>query len=144
MTALTAQNDLFDAAPARRVLYGDKKRKTEPAQHIIEFPGGAVEVSRLEDGSYWAHIIVHQGGILPGKGLTAARGQVVDSRVDWAERRLEDIPGLPDGARLTQIAVRILPDFVQEHMARAAGGAIDDSNLISEDAEQACRRAGGC
>jgi hypothetical protein len=37
-------------------LYGDKTRAIEPAQHIINFPGGSVEVSRCEDGTYWAHI----------------------------------------------------------------------------------------
>lgn len=37
-------------------LQGDKRIKTEPAQHIITFPGGSVEVSRCEDGTYWAHI----------------------------------------------------------------------------------------
>ena len=37
-------------------LYGDKSRAIEPAQHIIIFPGGSVEVSRCEDGTYWAHI----------------------------------------------------------------------------------------
>lgn len=111
MSAYTAVNDLFDKAPAKRVLKGDKKRKPEPAQHIIEFPGGAVEVSRLDDGSYWAHIIVNRTQALetlaPGTG--SAFGVVIDSRVDWHERRLVAIPGLPDGASLTQIAVRIMP-----------------------------------
>ena len=110
--AHTAIIDLFDQAPAKRTLYGDKKLKTEPGTHIIEFPGGAVEVSRLEDGSYWTHIIVHRGQALADqRGMHAAIGEVVDSRVDWAERRAEDIPGLPDGARLTQLAVRIAPQF---------------------------------
>lgn len=110
MSAFTAINQQFDAAPARRILKGDKIRKPEPAQHIIEFPGGAIEVSRLDDGSYWAHIIVNRGHVTPGmEGLHATFGEVVDSRVDWAERRLEAIPGLPDGTHLTQLAVRIAP-----------------------------------
>lgn len=111
MAQHTAINDLFDDAPARRVLRGDKKRKPEPATHIIEFPGGAVEVSRLDDGTYWAHIVINRGQALPiWDGFKAARGTVIDSRVDWAERRVEDIPGLPDGAALTQIAVLIRPE----------------------------------
>lgn len=111
MSAFTAQNDLFDDAPPRRVLRGDKKKKSEPAQHIIQFPGGAVEVSRLDDGSYWAHIIVNRSQALEtlAPGMGSAFGKVVGSRVDWHERRLEAIPGLPDEANLTQIAVRILP-----------------------------------
>ncbi len=111
MSHATAINDLFDAAPAKRVLHGDKKRKPEPATHIIEFPGGAVEVSRLDDGTYWAHIILNQGQALAdlGEGHGSAVGEVIDSRVDWAERRLEGIPSLPDHGHLTQIAVRIRP-----------------------------------
>lgn len=107
----TAINDLFDKAPARRVLKGDK-RKPEAAQHIIEFPGGAVEVSRLDDGNYWAHIIINRGQALATlmPGLGGALGAVVSSRIDWHERRLEDIPGVPDQANLTQIAVLIRPD----------------------------------
>lgn len=115
MSFFTAQNDLFDNAPKKRVLYGDKKRKAEPAQHIIEFPGGAVEVSRLDDGSYWAHIIVNRAYSTPGMtGLHAALGEVVDSRIDWAERRLEGIPSLPDSTNLTQLAVRIVPQTADE------------------------------
>lgn len=112
MAAFTAINQQFDDAPRKRVLLGDKLKKAEPAQHIIEFPGGAIEVSRLDDGSYWAHIIINRGQALPdlGDGLGSARGVVVDSRVDWAERRADAIPGLPDQTTLTQIAVRIMPD----------------------------------
>lgn len=102
---------MFGNAPAKRVLHGDKTKKQEPAQHVIEFPGGAVEVSRLEDGSYWAHIIVNRDRLYSGphKGRASAHGEVLDSRIDWHERRLEDIPGVPDHAHVTQIALRILP-----------------------------------
>lgn len=81
-------------------------KKVESAQHIIEFPGGAVEVSRTTDGHYWAHIIVNQhqfaGG--DGDGLTSARGEVVDTRLDCATGRIED---LPNAASLHQVAVLI-------------------------------------
>lgn len=111
MAHYTAMNDLFDEAPAKRVLRGDKKRKAEPATHIIEFPGGSVEVSRLEDGSYWAHIIVNRKWADKSQsGLYAALGSVQSSRIDWQERRLEEIPELPDAAHLTQIAVHIRPE----------------------------------
>lgn len=107
-------NDLFDTAPERRVLRGNKRRP-EPGTHIIEFPGGAVEVSRLEDGSYWAHIIVNRGqALLAQSGAKAAIGTVADSRIDWAERRLEKIPHVPEHAHLTQLAVRIVPHFPGE------------------------------
>lgn len=109
--AVNFQVDMFDAAPAKRVLRGDKKKKLEVASHVIEFPGGAVEVSRLDDGNYWAHIIVNRGQALDvfDPGMQSAVGEVVSSRVDWAERRTEAIPGLPDQAKLTQIAVLIRP-----------------------------------
>jgi hypothetical protein len=109
-SAFTAKNQMFDDAPAKRTLRGDKA-KPESAQHIIEFPGGAVEVSRLDDGSYWAHIIVNRTQALESlaPGMGSAFGDVVGSRVDWAERRLEAIPSLPDEANLTQLAVRIMP-----------------------------------
>lgn len=38
------------------------------------------------------------------EGFQGAKGDVISSRIDWDERRLEDIPGLPDEADLTQIA----------------------------------------
>lgn len=106
----TCINDLFGAAPKKRILKGDKTKKIEPGTHIIEFPGGAIELSRLDDGSYWAHIIVNRAQALEGmKGTDGAIGSVVSSRIDWHERRAEDIPSLPDQANLTQIAVRIMP-----------------------------------
>lgn len=46
-------------APEKITLLGSKQ-KPEPAQHIIEFPGGAIEVSRCSDGvHYWAHIHIN-------------------------------------------------------------------------------------
>lgn len=116
--AHTCVNDLFGKAPAKRVLKGDK-RKPEPGTHIIEFPGGAIELSRLDDGSYWAHIIVHRGqGLSCMQGMGGARGVVAESRIDWAERRIEDIPSLPDGAHLTQLAVRIVPQMPHDPSIR--------------------------
>jgi hypothetical protein len=108
----TCVNELFGRAPEKRVLRGDKSKAIEPGTHILEFPGGAVEVSRLRDGSYWAHIIVNRRQALPiFEGREAAFGVVVDSRIDWEGRGAADIPGLPDGSHLTQVAVRIAPEF---------------------------------
>jgi hypothetical protein len=109
--AFTCHVDLFDNAPAKRVLRGDKLKKAEPAQHVIEFPGGAVEVSRCEDGSYWTHIIINRDPLYSGphKGRASAHGEVIDSRIDWHERGMGEIPAIPEGKHLTQIAVRIMP-----------------------------------
>jgi hypothetical protein len=105
-------NDLFGEAPARRVLRGDKKKQAEPGTHIIEFPGGAVELARLDDGTYWVHIIVNRGQALSDlAGMDSALGSVVESRIDWHERKEASIPSLPSGSSLTQLAVRIRPEF---------------------------------
>jgi hypothetical protein len=66
MSQVTTRNYLIDEAPRRIELLGDKTRRPEPATHIIEFPGGAVELSRTSDGNYWAHIIVNRDFALPG------------------------------------------------------------------------------
>ncbi len=111
--AHTVVNDLFDDAPKKRVLKGDK-RKPEPGTHIIEFPGGAIELARLDNGDYWAHITINRGQALAGmRGTNRALGEVVSSRIDWDGRTLEGIPSLPDGANLTQLAVLIRPDFAE-------------------------------
>jgi hypothetical protein len=66
MSQVTTRNYLIDGAPRLIELLGDKTRRPEPATHIIEFPGGAVELSRTSDGNYWAHIIVNRDFALPG------------------------------------------------------------------------------
>ena len=111
MAKHTCINQRFGDAPARRRLKGNKQ-SPEPGTHIIEFPGGAIELARLDDGTYWAHIIINRGQALPdlAGGLRGARGVVVDSRIDWGERRGTAIPSLPEGGNLTQLAVRIRPE----------------------------------
>lgn len=103
----TAKNWTIDKAPKRLRLFGDKATKVESAMHIIEFPGGAVEVSRCTDGSYWAHIIVNQKGFDAGDGdgLNSARGVVAGSRLDVG-RGPEDIAS---ERSLEQVAVLIKP-----------------------------------
>lgn len=104
----TAKSWTFDKAPKRLKLLGDKTKKVESAQHIIEFPGGAVEVARLDDGSYWAHIIVNRGfGGGDSDGLTSARGEVLDSRIDFEDPAL-GVRGI-EPERFTQVAVLIKP-----------------------------------
>lgn len=119
VVAFHAEDRDGNQASASRQLAGEGERRrllplvAQECVFLMEgFPGGAVEVSRLEDGTYWAHIIVNRGQTLPifGDGLQGARGGVVDSRIDWDERRFEGIPSLPDGAALVQIAVRIRPE----------------------------------
>jgi hypothetical protein len=102
--AATAKNWPIDKAPKRVELKGDKTKKPESAQHIIEFPGGAIELSRTSDDEYWAQIIVNRGwSDSDQEGIHAACGEVVDSRVDSAAGILD----VPNADTMTQIAVRI-------------------------------------
>ena len=87
-------------------LLGEKTRRPEPAQHIIEFPGGAIEVSRTTDGDYWAHIIVHATGQVLGDDGSlreSARGEVVASRIDGPE----GVRAVDGAETCTQIAVLV-------------------------------------
>src|SRR5438132_382157 len=107
--AFTAKNFQFARAPKRIELLGDKQTRPEPAQHIIEFPGGAVEVSRTSDGNYWAHIIVNQDWSVDDmEGLRSALGDVIGSRI---LRAGEDLAPVERESGLTQIAVLIKPTF---------------------------------
>lgn len=51
----TAKAYRFGEAPKRIELRGDKTTATESAQHIITFPGGAIELARVGDDEYWVH-----------------------------------------------------------------------------------------
>lgn len=104
----TAKNWTIDEAPKKLKLKGDKTKKIESSQHIIEFPGGAIEVARLDNGDYWAHIIVNDGfGFGDGNGMTSAKGYVVDTRVDFVDPKIGVCDITPKGEKFTQIAVRI-------------------------------------
>lgn len=107
--AFTAQNYPIAKAPKRITLLGDKTKKPEPAQHIIEFPGGAIEVSRCTDGSYWAHILVTQENVcddlLPGRA--GAYGIVVDSRLQRLDG--DRVESIERTEQLQQVAVLIRP-----------------------------------
>ena len=105
----TCKSYQIEKAPRKITLRGDKK-KPEPAQHIIEFPGGAIELSRLDDGSYWAHIIVNnEPGIDDCEGLQACASEIVDSRIDYEWPAEPNITAIPNANALHQIAVLIRP-----------------------------------
>lgn len=102
----TAKSWTIDKAPKRIKLLGDKT-KPESAQHIIEFPGGAVELSRTMSGDYWAHIIVNRTDFdgNDGQGLNSARGVVVDARID--REHPDGVVGIEKHERIEQVAVLI-------------------------------------
>jgi hypothetical protein len=111
MQHVTTKNYLIDNAPGRIELLGDKTKRPEPAAHIIEFPGGAIELARTSEGNYWAHIIVNRDFALPGEveGLEGAFGEIIDSRIDYEFPTEPNIVEVPDAAKLRQIAILIKP-----------------------------------
>ena len=108
--AFTAKSYNMKTAPKQINLMG-KKEKPEPAQHIITFPGGAIEVSRTSDGNYWAHVIVFTEGNIDKNGDCIA-GEVVGSRV--TRNNALGVPDIEDQEHIQQLAVLIKPTAVQE------------------------------
>jgi hypothetical protein len=107
----TTKSFQYGSAPGKIHLLGDKTQKPEPATHIIEFPGGAVELSRTTDGNYWAHIIVNRDFALPegAKGLYGAYGEIVGSRIDYDFPTDPHIVDVPNAEQVRQIAILIRP-----------------------------------
>lgn len=95
------------STPARIELRGDKTRKPESSTHIIQFPGGALELSRTSDGDYWAHIIVNRDfADNDNDGLHQFFGQVVKSRIDY-EYPHDAIEAIPKCEAIRQVAILI-------------------------------------
>ncbi len=109
MSQFTSKNFLIAKAPKRIELLGDKTRRPEPAQHIIEFPGGAVEVSRTTDGCYWVHVLITRrdvcSDLLPGRA--GAYGDIVGSRITRVDG--SPIVDIDNAQAIEQIAVLIKP-----------------------------------
>lgn len=105
MDQFTAKSYQIEKAPKRIQLFGDKTKKSEPAQHIIEFPGGAIEVSRTSEGNYWAHIIVDRDGVLGSSGTGEVCGEIVGHRI----QALGSVSNIHNGDYAQQIAVLIKP-----------------------------------
>lgn len=107
----TTRTFLYGKAPRKIELLGDKTRRPESATHIIEFPGGAIEVSRTTDGDYWAHIMVNRDFALPDdcEGLRAAYGEIVGSRIDYEFPADPNVIDIPNAKQVRQIAILIKP-----------------------------------
>jgi hypothetical protein len=112
---ITTKNFMYDHAPRRIRLLGDKTIRPEPATHIIEFPGGAIELSRTTEGNYWAHIIINRDFALPEdcEGLRAAYGEIVESRIDYDFPADPHIVNVPNANQVRQIAILIEPRLGQ-------------------------------
>ncbi len=111
MSHVTTRNYLISKGPRRIELLGDKTRRPEPATHIIEFPGGAIELSRTSDGNYWAHIIVNRDFALPDEieGMEGAYGEIVGSRIDYEFPTEPNIVEVPHAQQIRQLAILIRP-----------------------------------
>lgn len=120
----TTRNYLYGKAPRKIQLAGDKT-KPEPATHIIEFPGGAIELSRTTEGNYWAHIIVNRDFALPDEieGLEGAYGAIIESRIDYEFPAEPNIVPVPNATKIRQIAILIEPRRDQD-LAAAISGAV--------------------
>ncbi|MHC4311244.1 MAG: hypothetical protein ACYSW3_02090 [Planctomycetota bacterium] len=62
---------------------GNKHKRAEPGTHVIQFPGGHLEVTRTTDDEYWAHIWVNKGEVLEELHMLSKPGEIVDTRVDY-------------------------------------------------------------
>lgn len=104
--AFTCKVYMFDKAPKEIKLLGNKDIRPEPAQHVIEFPGGAIELTRTTDGNYWAHIIVNRKHRVDDtKGFHAAFGRIIGARIDADD----GVHPLREYEEINQVAVLIRP-----------------------------------
>ena len=106
-------------------LFGDPNKQVEPEEVRIEFPGGAVSVTRVEgeDGNieYWAHTSVfhedhpvkHRTENMDGNGDPKPTGKIIDARIDRYDkgaRETIELAGALD-EHVDHVAVRIRPNM---------------------------------
>jgi hypothetical protein len=102
----TATVKTVGAKPQRIVLLGDKTKKPEAAENIIEFPGGAICVTRTTDGNYWAHFHINRSDVVGDtKGTKAAFGRIVGARIDTAD----GVVSIPAYQEISHLALLIQP-----------------------------------
>ena len=81
------------------IFEGDIEKRLEPSTGIIQFPGGHVEVSRTNNGKYWAHIAVDDAA------------NIVDSRIDYDYEKYNElkgkIPPIPGEGHIEHMAIMI-------------------------------------
>jgi hypothetical protein len=105
-SAFTAKVYHAGKAPKRIALLGDKTKRPESAQHVIEFPGGAIELTRTTDGDYWAHILINRGPVIGDvEGSCSALGEVVDARI--GREHPFGVDGIENHGAIEQLAVLI-------------------------------------
>lgn len=129
----TAKAYQLGRAPKRIDLLGDKTKRPESAEHIITFPGGAIELARTSDGDYWAHVIINADADCHLEDqFHSARGEVVASRVDFG---LDDIRStgvralaVPEGCSLAGVRqIAVLVRSLRPAGARAVAPKADET-----------------
>ncbi len=108
----TTKQMKYGQAPNKVVLTGDKK-EMESAEHIIEFPGGAISVTRVPNlttrkDEYWAHISINSNdGFVEGSTREHKRGRVIDSRIDYVHPTEPNVIPISRDDLVDHIAIRI-------------------------------------
>ena len=94
-------------------IFGDKHKKREPSEHIMNFPGGHISIVRTSNNEYWAHIWVNQGQVLSDVSYMSKSGEIVESRLDYSIdiKEMADYSKktrkIEDTEKLEHIAIRI-------------------------------------
>lgn len=112
---MTKQHRIVHSSDATTVIVEGDRRRPEPTYVIVKFPGGHVEVTRCDDGTYWAHIgrpddrdnlVIHDSRIdyqFPlGTGQLAGPVNHIAVRIGTGEQ--------PPLEQRTELAVILTPD----------------------------------
>lgn len=81
-------------------------KKPEPEHFRVMFPGGEVDLARLDDGSYWVHLRVNR----PDDGWDPDRvfAKITDARLDILDKHAADCdPGDFANPKLYHVALHV-------------------------------------
>lgn len=73
------------AATAKTITLNGNPNSPESAEHIIEFPGGAISVCRTSKNEYWAHIYVNGKEIIEDTVQHSRKGKIKTIRLDTSD-----------------------------------------------------------
>ncbi|MFM2668555.1 hypothetical protein AAFX24_27830 [Vibrio mediterranei] len=98
-----ARTKVHHSQDACHIIIKGDKRNPEPTLHVIQFPGGQIEVSRCSDNTYYAHVHINESA------------NIVDSRIDYPfelarqreDQGLKSIPEIDNFESIQKIAIKI-------------------------------------
>jgi len=83
--------------------------KPEPEYFRVRFPGGDVDLVRLDDGSYWVHVSVNRPQDIIGNEDAAKVGKLADARLDITGKHANEANiGDFENPGLYHLAVRVV------------------------------------